>query len=140
MRTFSQNAFSLLEILIILSIITILYGIFFSEFKFDINTKNDELVLKNILKKGRYLAMQRFENVFLTKENENLFTIRDNFGEKISENYLIQNVYLCNVDTGENYEKIKISPSGFFQKFTANIDDIQYFIDPLSGNVVETKN
>lgn len=138
MKKFLLNAFSIIELLITLSLVTLLYCFSISNFKVKLKDNQPEKQLYYILTKCRQLSINRNETIFLKQCENNYLSIFDKYGNALAkEKYPFQIIIYDTKNT--KFEEIKIFPSGFSKEYITQIGHEKYSINPLSLYVQKIK-
>jgi prepilin-type N-terminal cleavage/methylation domain-containing protein len=130
-----KQAFSLIEVIVVLGLMSILIGVFAASFHTNFDLQNEIVDINRAIRQARHASIATNQPTFLIYDSGK-FSIFDTFGEKISE----LECDLCNSTVEQSFKHgIKFDALGFFMKFTVTYGNVEYTSDTLTGTLNEKK-
>jgi prepilin-type N-terminal cleavage/methylation domain-containing protein len=130
-----KQAFSLIEIIVVLGLMSILIGVFAANFHTNFDLQNEIADINRAIRQARHASIATNQPTFLVYDSGK-FSIFDTFGEKISE----LECDLRNSTMEQSFRHgIKFDALGFFTKFTVMHGNTEYTSDILAGTLNEKK-
>jgi Tfp pilus assembly protein FimT len=128
-----KQAFSTIELMLVLALISALIGIFVAKFRVESDQLDDISSINRALKHARLTAISTNQPIRLSYASGTFFMLND-FGEKISE-------FRCNLRDNNSFKDprnvTKFDESGFFIPFSIKCGSNEYHTDILSGMLCE---
>ncbi|MDR3273840.1 MAG: type II secretion system GspH family protein [Puniceicoccales bacterium] len=124
-----KRAFSLIEVIIVLGLISVLAGVFVANFCTNFELQDDVSNINRAIKHARRLSIATNQPSFLSYD-PGKFTLSDVFGEKISE--LKCKPCDATLDPHSKFV-VKFDKFGFFTKFAVECGNTEYDAHVLSG-------
>ncbi|MDR0742181.1 MAG: type II secretion system GspH family protein [Puniceicoccales bacterium] len=135
MNLHHKQAFSLIEIIVVLGLMATLIGVFAASFHTNFDLQNEIVDINRAIRQARNASIVTNQPTFLVYDSGK-FSIFDTFGEKISE--LECDLHNSTVEQSFKHG-IKFDALGFFTKFTVAYGNMEYTSDILAGTLNEKK-